>query len=72
MSMSSKPNRNEIAEPQATSTLVETLETSADNPASGEKTDMRAMRADKFSGYEGLKLVDLQNQSSRTEECCCE
>jgi threonine dehydrogenase-like Zn-dependent dehydrogenase len=30
-----------------------------DNPAFGEKTDMRAMRAEKFSGYEGLKLVDL-------------
>src|SRR5260370_4371349 len=23
------------------------------------KTDMRAMKAEKFSGYEGLKLVDL-------------
>ncbi len=57
--MSSKSDRNEIAEPQATSTLVETLEAPADNPASGEKIDMRAMRAEKFSGYEGLKLVDL-------------
>jgi len=33
---------------------------------------MRAMRAESFTGYEGLKLVDLPNQLSRTEEYCCE
>jgi len=33
---------------------------------------MRAMRAEEFSGYEGLKLVDLPKTSGRTEESCCE
>jgi hypothetical protein len=29
------------------------------HPANNRGTDMRAMRAEKFSGYEGLNLVDL-------------
>jgi hypothetical protein len=38
---------------------VETKEVSVGNSARDEGTDMRAMRAEKFSGYEELKLVDL-------------
>ena len=33
---------------------------------------MRAMRAEQFSGYEGLKPSIFQNQRSRTEKSCCE
>ena len=57
--MLSKSNRNGITEPQATSTLVETREVSVGKSAPDEETEMRAMRAEKFSGYDGLKLVNL-------------
>ena len=57
--MLSKSNRNGITEPQATSTLVETREVSVGKSARDEETEMRAMRAEKFSGYDGLKLVNL-------------
>jgi len=59
MSMLSKSNRNGITEPQATSTLVETREVSVGKSARDEETEMRAMRAEKFSGYDGLRLVNL-------------
>src|SRR5467141_3633665 len=32
------------------------------------RTDMRAMRAEKFSGYEGLKLVDLPKPTVTDEK----
>jgi hypothetical protein len=57
--MSSKLSGNIITEPQATSTPVETGEVSVRKSARHQETEMRAMRAEKFSGYEGLKLVNL-------------
>jgi NADPH2:quinone reductase len=36
-----------------------------------KKTNMRAMRAEKFSGYEGLKLVDLPKPVVSDGKYCC-
>ena len=66
--MSSKSNRNGTTEPQATSTLVETGGVSVGNSARDEETDMRAMRADNFSGYEALKLVSLPKPAVSDEK----
>ena len=36
------------------------------HPAKNRGTEMRAIRAEKFSGYEGLKLVDLPKRNVST------
>ena len=36
------------------------------HPAINRGTEMRAIRAEKFSGYEGLKLVDLPKPNVST------
>jgi len=70
--MLSKSNRNGITEPQATSTLVETREVSVGKSALDEETEMRAMRAEKFSGLRWVEARNLPRPAVSTEKYCCE
>jgi Protein of unknown function (DUF2934) len=68
MSMSTKPKRNEITEPQATSTQAETGEVSAGNSARDEEIRRRAYEIYLASGEQpGHELDDWLQAESEFE-----
>ena len=65
MRMSSKPNRNEITEPQATATKAETEEVSAGNSARDEEIRLRAYEIYLEGGEQPGRELDDWLQAER-------
>ena len=65
MRMSSKPNRNEITQPQATSTKAETAEISEGNAARDEEIRLRAYAIYLERGEEQGRELDDWLQAER-------